>query len=532
MCNVSVLNLSASVANIYNVITPNIDASASQLSIGGTTAESLTLGRASKVTNILGNLQIAGSAGAAGKVLTSNATTAVWSDTSWVGIATSNLSMETNSIICSNIDASATALTIGGLTAQGLTIGKAYTDTNILGNIKIAGNAGTLGQVLRSTATTAEWVDYGTATANLNMGIYSITGTSLDSATTLSIGSGTATSINIGRTGIAVNMSTLNVSSIITPSIDTVASGILSIGSTNATSINIGKAAVPVNMSTINTSALNTPTMDTGAAGTLIIGPTNATSINIGKAAVPVNMSTINTSALNTPTMDTGAAGTLIIGPTNATSIKIGKAAVPVNMSILNVSSIITPSIDTVASGILSIGTTNATPINIGRTGIAVNMSTLNTSSINTPTIGGTTTLGISTPLLPSYSYSSTGTSSGTIGYQTQLISSATFTLPASSTGATLSTFTIPLGVWICEANFVGSNTTTGYTVTSISPTLSGIDPICQSRFNSNGGLGVHFTRVIVVTAAAGTAWYLTATTTVAASISIININVIITRLA
>jgi hypothetical protein len=140
--------------------------------------------------------------------------------------------------------------------------------------------------------------------------------------------------------------------------------------------------------------------------------------------------------------------------------------------------------------------------------------------------------LGISTPLLPSYAYTSTGTSINTIGYQTTLITGATGTIPSGSTGVTLSTFTIPLGVWICEVNFVGANSTAGFTVTSISPTLAVIDPKCQSRFNSNGGLGVHFTRVIVVTNALGTPWYLTATTSVTASISITGINVYITRLA
>jgi hypothetical protein len=199
---------------VYSIIGSSLDSSGTNLTIGGTTAESVTIGKASNITNILGNLQIAGSAGEAGKVLTSNATTAVWSDTSWVGTATSNLSMGTNTIICNTIDASATSLTIGGgVTSQGVTLGKALYDTNILGYFKVAGSAGNLGQVLRSTGSTAEWVDYGTATANLEMGIYTITGTSLDSATTLSLGTGTATTTTLGRTtntATYINGTTIN----------------------------------------------------------------------------------------------------------------------------------------------------------------------------------------------------------------------------------------------------------------------------------------------------------------------------------
>jgi trimeric autotransporter adhesin len=198
----------------YSIIGSTLDSSNTNLTIGGTTAASVTIGKALNTTNILGNLQIGGSAGTAGQVLTSNNVSTVWSNPSWVGTATSNLSMGTNSIICNNIDASATTLTIGGVTAQGVTLGKALTTTNILGNLNIAGSTGSNGQVLRSNGTTAVWGDNWTptATSDLNMGANNIIGTSLDSTTTLAIGSGTATSINIGKTAVPVNMSVLNVS--------------------------------------------------------------------------------------------------------------------------------------------------------------------------------------------------------------------------------------------------------------------------------------------------------------------------------
>jgi hypothetical protein len=98
---------------------------------------------------------------------------------SWVSTATSNLNMSSFSI-----DASANNLSIGTLTSTGLTLGKATNTTNIEGNLQIAGQSGASGQVLTSngagsvptwTTSTSGWV--GTATSDLNMSNYIITGT-------------------------------------------------------------------------------------------------------------------------------------------------------------------------------------------------------------------------------------------------------------------------------------------------------------------------------------------------------------------
>jgi len=210
----------------YSIIGSTLDSSGTNLTIGGNTATSLTLGKALNTTNILGNLQIGGSAGTTGQVLTSNNVSTVWSNPSWVGTATSNLSMGTNSIICNNIDASATTLTIGGVTAQGVTLGKALTDTNILGNLNIAGSAGSPGQVLRSNGTTAVWDDNWTptATSGLNMTTFTINASTIDTGATstlrlgnsittgtINIGSGMTTgTINIGSA--TANVSTTNLS--------------------------------------------------------------------------------------------------------------------------------------------------------------------------------------------------------------------------------------------------------------------------------------------------------------------------------
>jgi hypothetical protein len=99
---------------------------------------------------------------------------------SFIGTATSNLNMSSFSI-----DASANNLSIGTLTSTALTLGKSGNTTNIQGNLQIAGQAGTSGQVLTSngdgsvptwTTSINGWV--GTATSDLNMSNYIITATS------------------------------------------------------------------------------------------------------------------------------------------------------------------------------------------------------------------------------------------------------------------------------------------------------------------------------------------------------------------
>ena len=107
---------------------------------------------------------------------------------SFIGTATSNLNMSTFSI-----DASANNLSLGTLTSTGVTLGKSGTTTNIQGNLQIAGDSGSSGQVLKSngagsvptwTTSTSGWV--GTATSDLNMSNYIITGT-----TSLNLGEST-----------------------------------------------------------------------------------------------------------------------------------------------------------------------------------------------------------------------------------------------------------------------------------------------------------------------------------------------------
>jgi len=61
-----------------NMVNYSVDASANNLLLGTDTSTAVTIGKSGNTTNIRGNLQIAGSAGSSGNVLTSNGTTALW----------------------------------------------------------------------------------------------------------------------------------------------------------------------------------------------------------------------------------------------------------------------------------------------------------------------------------------------------------------------------------------------------------------------------------------------------------------------
>jgi hypothetical protein len=233
-----------------SLISPTLDNSGGLVTIGANTT-GLTLGKAGITTNIQGNLQIAGSAGSNAQVLTSNGTTASWSSlpaSSWVGVATSNLSMGNNKILVGdgtdlNVDisnngfklynqstlsvdigfenitlyrngnpnkiASITAdsglFCYNGLEARGIQV----SNTDIV----IDNVAGSANQVLSkdssniltwATPSGSSWV--GTATSDLTMGVYNISSAVLDNSGGLvTIGANT-TGLTLGKAGITSNI--------------------------------------------------------------------------------------------------------------------------------------------------------------------------------------------------------------------------------------------------------------------------------------------------------------------------------------
>jgi hypothetical protein len=132
--------------------------SVSSLTLGGTTALGVNVGRSAQTTDLLGNIQFNSSSGTSGQVLTSTgATTApTWqasASSSYIsasGVASGSIDMNSNSITeCNSLD-SASALALGGTTALGTTLGRSTQTTNLLGNLQVNSQAGTSGQYLKS----------------------------------------------------------------------------------------------------------------------------------------------------------------------------------------------------------------------------------------------------------------------------------------------------------------------------------------------------------------------------------------------
>jgi len=164
-------------------------------------ANTLTIGTAGQITNVLGTLQ--------------NNGTALPAYISASGVASGAINMNANNITgCPSVD-SASALTLGNTTATGTTLGRATQTTNLLGNVQFNSSSGTSGQVLTSTgATTAPTFQalptpafVSTATSNLNMSTFSITSCpSVDSASALALGNTTATGTTLGRATQTTNL--------------------------------------------------------------------------------------------------------------------------------------------------------------------------------------------------------------------------------------------------------------------------------------------------------------------------------------
>jgi hypothetical protein len=132
--------------------------SAGTLSLGGTTATGVNVGRANQTTNLIGNVKINESSGTEGQVLTSTGetTSPTWqtpASSTFVGTADKALAMSDFAITGATTIDSAGTLSLG-TTSLGTTIGTSAQTTNIKGNVQINESSGTEGQVLTSTGET------------------------------------------------------------------------------------------------------------------------------------------------------------------------------------------------------------------------------------------------------------------------------------------------------------------------------------------------------------------------------------------
>jgi hypothetical protein len=209
----SVLATGASANNVPITNLPSVDASGI-LSIGcGLSTTNTVIGRTGNPVDVNGNVRINGSAGSTGQVLTSNGTTAVWTDASSAGVSSLASVLATgasaNNVPITNlpsVDASG-ILSIGcGISTTNTVIGRTGNPVDVNGNVRINGSAGSTGQVLTSDGTTPYWsaVPSSSLRSVLETGadanhtsIYNLN--SIDSSYGLAVGSFTALGVQIGR---------------------------------------------------------------------------------------------------------------------------------------------------------------------------------------------------------------------------------------------------------------------------------------------------------------------------------------------
>ena len=411
--------------NIYILGATQIDANNTQLSIGNTSATGILIGRSGQTTNLQGNLQVDGSAGSSGQVLTSNGTTATWTTPSsgWSGTATSTLNMANYSIInASSIDTNNLSLKLGNTSASGVIIGRAGQVTDISGDLQIAGSAGTNGQVLTSNGTSASWSSpqfIGTATSTLNMANYSITNASSIDTNNLSLklGTTTASGILIGRSGQVTNLqgnlqvagSAGSSGQVLTSNGTTASWSAPSSGWSGTATSDLNMSNFSIQVDTINpitTSSNLNIALGTGRSGQVNIQTTatGANTINIGS-----DNSTTIIKGLKTIDMDTSISEPLTIGTTNASVITIGKSSITTNFpgtvyitTALHTNTINTTGSASVANLFNNLTTSNSNMLT-GATTATVNMLTnsertgttniqTGSTSANTINIGSATT--------------------------------------------------------------------------------------------------------------------------------------------
>jgi hypothetical protein len=205
-----------------------------------------------------------------------------------------------------------------------------------------------------------------------------VTTPDLDSiGTTLNIAPTNATTLNIGNPGCTTtfsgNTTFVNVitvtGGILTDSIDTITSTPLLIGQTHATAIDVGSSGISLNISCGNTIGvryygfqLDTP----GFGQALTIAGTNATNLNLGNNG---SLSTFH-GLVNTTNLDSlPASTTLAIGQTNATAINIGSSTASVSITSIPPVNITTPGgASSTGVNLLSGNTSNPIAYAIGRT--------------------------------------------------------------------------------------------------------------------------------------------------------------------
>ena len=461
------------------------------ITLGGTSASSLAIGRTGVITTLNGTAQIGSSAGSGAVVNNGSTVNTVYPMSNllaggWdTGGAAATIDKYT--YISANQTTVGQTLTIPSPTASttygrllyltnvgttslsllGATIGTGSTATLVWANTNGGASwtyagADASGILNQNTADqTANFRITGTGRANT-----SITSPLLDSISGgLSIGTTTATGVTIGgaaTTGVigigTAAASTLNIGTgafAHTIAIGTDASTVqgLTIGSTNASSattlqagfaINLNSGTVATNQATVSLfNATATTVNEYAAATTINVGATNTvvTYGNGGAATLrsTIGALTITSAAAATFSTSAGAltvdsAAALNLGTSNATSVSIGKSTTT-----------------TINNGTLQIGAS------AGTGGVVNNGSTVNQSlALGNFATGGT--LGTSTATVDIYTYISVA----------QITASQTLTIPSPTASTTYGRLLYLTNVGTTSLSLLGATIGTGSTATLV----------------------------------------------------------------
>jgi hypothetical protein len=423
-------------------------------------------------------------------------TTLLSSNNTWTGTNKFDLAVNVDSIQTNAIGTTANLFTTQTTGDFNLLTSKTSGNVNIL----TGGSRGGTTNILTASGTANTLnIGSGNLTTQFNGLLYS---GNLDQIGNLNVGTSSATTLTIGRTGnTATNLrgasvaisgntavtgtlsstSTITGTGLISPSLSTAAAG------TAITLYTANTGQCDILTSTSRTGTLNIQTAGTGANAINIGSATSTTTIKgilknneITTEAVSDNMAVCN-GLSKSGTLSIQAASTV----TN--TIEIGSTTSTTNIKGLRVTNI-----DSIASGAMSIGATNTTGINFNNkvlSGLTYGVNSFVTLSTNT-----------TSPLV------------NQLGYNYQVASVAGPVSVSTSVSGTIASFTsLPVGVWFIEVNSVIGGTASAIgTATSISSVLNTFGGSRALTIVPSVSQWFRLTTILVNTSTA-TTWYFNA---------------------
>jgi len=391
---------------INTSLTPRLDAViAGPLSIGTTTATSITLGKAGVTTSSAGTIALTSTG--VNLILAGTITGDVIPTVTLINnLGSASLlynNVYTDIIQISKFDTgSAGTLLIGDTNATDITIGKTGVIVTTAGTIALTTTgvamtlAGTMSGTIKPTVNLANNLGsssliYGTTFINstLSARIDSII------SGTLLIGTSTATGITLGKTGITTTSAGILALTSTGVNLSLAGTTTGDIKPTVTDTNNLGTSALLYNTSYINICKTSRIDDLASGTGTILIGDTTSTGITIGKTGITTT--TAGTIALTSTGVGMTMAGTITgnIIPTVTLVNNLGSPLLFYNSTYIT--NILGSRFDTVGAGpseTLLVGNTNAIAITIGKAGITTTSAgviALTSTGVNL-TIAGTIT--------------------------------------------------------------------------------------------------------------------------------------------